>query len=303
MGEQPGPGRLNWKEAAQPTSRGPDKVYMLSNFAFSARQVLWTLTFAAQLVLLVVLLGRDRMRRYPWFTASIVIFALRLLAEVLLAGRMPMLTLQEVFLSLADLAAIVSLLVVAEIAWQAFAPAPRLAWIIGVLAALAVAGGVLAVWGPWPALKDLSWNSKMGVLRLMQLAAQKGDTLVDLLTVELGLLVVLFGRRFKAGWQSHTQKIAIGLSTVAMAWMGIQGVWQLIAHSAHPTTQDEYARLMSLGGKLINANQVVYLAAAVWWIVWLWRDEPGTAQASASPAELAAPAPDAPKSESDSAQL
>lgn len=255
---------------------------MLSNFAFSARQILWTLTFAAQLVLLVVLLGRDRMRRYPWFTASIVIFALRLLAEVLLAGRMPMLTLQEVFLSLADLAAIVSLLVVAEIAWQAFAPAPRLAWIIGVLAALAVAGGVLAVWGPWPALKDLSWNSKMGVLRLMQLAAQKGDTLVDLLTVELGLLVVLFGRRFKAGWRSHAQQIVIGLSTVAITLLTIQAVVQSIVRTVHPKTQYEYDHAVGLLGKLMNANQVVYVAALLWWIVWLWLDEPGTLKTPAA---------------------
>ena len=42
------------------------------NFDFSATQILWTLTFAALLVLLVVLLGRDRARRFPWFTASIV---------------------------------------------------------------------------------------------------------------------------------------------------------------------------------------------------------------------------------------
>ena len=41
------------------------------NFDFSTAQVLWTLTFAALLVLLVVLLGRDRAQRFPWFTASI----------------------------------------------------------------------------------------------------------------------------------------------------------------------------------------------------------------------------------------
>jgi hypothetical protein len=88
-----------------------------------------------------------------------------------------------------------------------------------------------------------------------------------------------------------------------MAWMGIQGVWQLIAHNAHPTTQDEYARLMSLGGKLINANQVVYLAAAVWWIAWLWRDEPGTEAVSASPTEVALPAEEAPVSEESTDRL
>jgi hypothetical protein len=51
------------------------------NFGFTAVQILWTLTFAALLVLLVVLLGRDRARRFPWFTASIVLLTLRLLSS------------------------------------------------------------------------------------------------------------------------------------------------------------------------------------------------------------------------------
>ena len=54
------------------------------NFGFTTVQILWTLTFAALLVLLVVLLGRDRTRRFPWFTASIALVAVRLLAS-----RMP----------------------------------------------------------------------------------------------------------------------------------------------------------------------------------------------------------------------
>jgi hypothetical protein len=45
----------------------------------------------------------------------------------------------------------------------------------------------------------------------------------------------------------------------------------------HPQTQQEYERIMGLGGKLVNANKVVFLAVLVWWIVWLWLDEPGTA--------------------------
>jgi hypothetical protein len=52
---------------------------------FFAHQFLWTLTFAAQLVLLATLLGRDRARRYPWFTASIALMALQLMAGVLLS--------------------------------------------------------------------------------------------------------------------------------------------------------------------------------------------------------------------------
>jgi hypothetical protein len=245
------------------------------NFPFTASQILWTLTFAAQLVLLVVLMGRDRMGRYPFFTASIALFALRLVTEVLLSGRLPIPTLGMIFIAMADLAALVGLLVVLEMARRAFGEAPRWAWTTGVLVLLVIAGGVLAVWGPWPPRKDLTLDSPMAVLRLMRLLAQKGDLLYDLLTVQLGVLVVLFGRRFKAGWRSHTQRIVIGLSTVAASWLIIEGVWQIIAATVHPHAQADYERIIDLGGKMVNANKAVYIVVLVWWIACLWFDEPG----------------------------
>jgi len=52
--------------------------------------------------------------------------------------------------------------------------------------------------GPWPDRRTLTFDSQLAILRLLGLVAQKGDLLAGLLTVELGLLVVLFGRRFKA---------------------------------------------------------------------------------------------------------
>ena len=247
------------------------------NLPFTASQILWTLTFAAQLVLLVVLMGRDRVGRYPFFTASIALFALRLVTEVLLSGRLPIPTLGMIFITMADLVALVGLLVVIEMARRAFAKAPRWAWIAGTLALLAVAGGVLAVWGPWPPRKDFTLDSPMAVLKLMRLLAQKGDMLYDLLAVQLGLLVVLFGRRFKAGWHSHTQRIMIGLSTVAASWLIVEGVWQIIAATVHPHSQADYERIIGLGGKMVNANKAVYIAVLLWWIACLWKDEPGMA--------------------------
>jgi hypothetical protein len=258
-------------------------------------RVFWTLTFAAQLVLLVVLLGRDRARRYPWFTAGIALASLRLMAEVLLTGRMATLPLQEILLTLADLAAIVGLLVLVELARRTFAGLQRSLWIVNAVGLLVVAGGVLTVWGPWPTWKQLTANPSVSALNLMLMVAgpketptivrgiDKGDLLVALLTVGLGLLVLLFGRRFKAAWRSHTQMIAIGLSTAAMAWLAMQGAVQTIVRTAHPHSQQEYDHIIGLINNLVNADKLVYLCALLWWIAWLWLDEPGAAKAAPEP--------------------
>jgi hypothetical protein len=257
------------------------------NADFFAHQFLWTLTFAAQLVLLVILLGRDRAQRYPWFTVGIVLAALQLMTGVLLSGRMAMMPLQETMLALADTAVIVSLLVLVELAQQAFSGAKRSLWIVNTVGLVIVAGGVLVVWEPWPVWKSLAVNTMLGKLRLMELVAQKGDTLVKLLTVGLVLMVVIFGRRFKAPWRSHTQMIAIGLSLTAIAWLAIQQTWQIIIRTMHPNSQQEYQQILSLGNKLMITNKVVALVALIWWIVWLWLDEPGTKKTPAVEPEQA----------------
>ena len=279
---RPHRGRLDWKGLAKHFAPGPDKAKMHFDFGFSTVQILWTLTFAALLVLLVVLLGRDRIKRYPWFTASVALVAVRLLASRMLFGRLPSITLSAIFITLADAAALVGLLVLVELARRAFLGAQRRTWLVGILALLAVGAAVLYFWGPWPDRKTITLDSYLAVLRLMQLAAQKGAMLVNVLTIELGLLVVLLGRRFKAGWRSHTQLIAIGLSTVAIAQLAVQGAWQIIAMRAAPQTQSEYERILGLRDKLFNANSVIYVAVLVWWIVWLWLDEPGAAAGAAT---------------------
>lgn len=254
---------------------------MQLSFDFLVRQIaiieriIWTLTFAAQLVLLVILMGRDRARRYPWFTTGIVLMALRLMAEVLLNGRMAKLPLQEVLITLGDMSAIVGLLVVVEMARRAFAGIQRLIFIVNTLGLLVLSGGLLTALGPWPVWKKLATSDPTMVkLYLMQLASQKGELLVALLTVGLGLLVFLFGRRFKAGWRSQTQSIVIGLFAVAVSLLALEVV---IIRTFH-YTQSESASVMRLRLSLAFAHELMYLAALVWWIVWLWRDEPGAAQ-------------------------
>jgi hypothetical protein len=114
------------------------------------------------------------------------------------------------------------------------------------------------------------------VLRLMQLAAQKIDLLVDVLTIEVGLLVVLLGRGYSGGWRTHAQRIVIGLSTASISQLAVQGAWQHIARTAAPHSQAEYEQILGLRDKLFNANGALYVLILVWWIACLWMDEKGT---------------------------
>jgi hypothetical protein len=246
------------------------------NFPLNAVQILWILTFAAHLVLLVVLLGRERTRRFPFFTASIAIATLMLLTTKLLYGRVPQLTMGEIYFSLADISSIIGLLVVVEMARRAFASVRQLSWLVAATCLAAVGAAVLYYWGPWPQWKTVLTNSLMAHLGLMQLAAQKVMLFTDVLTIGLGILVVLLGRKFGAGWHSHVQRIVAGLMTASISQLTLQGSWQSIAHSAVPHSQAEYERLMGLHDKLLNANNSVYVGVLIWWIACLWKQEPGS---------------------------
>jgi hypothetical protein len=245
------------------------------HFDFSATQILWTLTFAAELILLVVLLGRDRARRFPWFTVNIALLALLLLISRMLFNRMPAVTAGIIFLVLSCIATLVSWIVVAEVARRGFAGASRRSWLISTIVVLVVGGVVLWLWGPWPAWKTLTGGSRIAAMRGMQMFADKGSVLVNVLEIELAILLVLFGRRYRGGWRSHPQMIAIGLSTAALSQITVRAIWQYLASHTIIHSQAEYLRMMTLRERMYHANNVVYLCALVWWIAWLWLDEPG----------------------------
>lgn len=265
---------------------------MHPHFPFSAIQVLWTLTFAALLVLLVVLMGRDRIKRFPWFTTSIVLITLRLLTSKLLFGRLPQITVGTIFIAMADIGAIIGLLVVVEIARRAFGRVQRGAWVTGALIVMAIGAVVLKFWGTWPAWKTLT-SASMPTLNVLQLLAQKGSLLVDVETILVGLLVIALGHRTGAGFRTHTQQIAIGLSTASISQLGIQVIWERIAKHTVAHTMAEYQHVLALRDRLFNINSTVYVLVLVWWIICLWRDEAGRLGTAVtlgdSPSELPIP--------------
>ena len=250
------------------------------NFDFTAVQTLWTLTLAAHLVLLVVLLGRDRASRFRWFFVGIALVTLRLIASRLLFGRMPQIVLGETFLILGFISVIVGLLVLIELSRMVFRTASPRAWGLGTAAALCASALALIAIGAWPTLQSVVPNSLMNVLNLLQLLTQKGGLAVDLLSIAVGLLTVVFGRSCGTGWRNHAQLVIFGLSTASLGQLATQLIWQAIAKSAAPHTMAEYTHIMDLREKLLNANSAIYVAVLIWWILWLWFDEPGTGSAS-----------------------
>lgn len=254
------------------------------HFPFTLVGVFWTLTFAAHLVLLIVLLGRDRAGRFPLFTASIAVGAIRLLISQLLGNRLPQMLFVEILLVTLAVGVVLGLLVLLELARHAFGRVQRSTWVIGALTLMMLGAAALWFWGPWPHFADVKEGSTW---QLLQLIVQKGSRLVDIETILLGLLVAIAGAKFGAGWRSHTQRILIGLSTASITQLGLQATWEAIVRSvrANPSlirSMADQNRVEGLGEKLSNANTTVFLAVLVWWIVCLWMDEPGTTKTATS---------------------
>lgn len=248
---------------------------------WNVEQILWALVLAAHLVLLVVLLGRDRVSRFPWFTAAIILSAVRLLADHLLHGKLTTVAFYWQSYSAVAVDAILGILVLVELARHVFSSGKAglllkaRGWIGWTLVTVAVAAAAVWAWGPWPTWTALKAEPAQLPLLLVVMTGMKGQLFVALLTVQVGLLLRIFGKKFGYGWRSHAQQIMLGLSTNALGFLAVQGITDIIKRTVHLTTRQEYERVVHLFTNLENARTALWFLVLVWWIVWLWRDDPG----------------------------
>ena len=255
----------------------------------SLEQILWALVFAAHLVLLVVLLGRDRIQRLPWFTALTILSALRLLTDHLLQGKLSTFAFYWQSYALLIAASLFLFGVLIELARLTFGrgcrrgkPLSPLAWQAWTFLILAIAVAVLIEWGPWPDLKAMQANRQAYPLLLTVVVALKSELFVSMLAILTGLLMMLFGRRFGNGFRSHPVQIILGLSTAAVARLTVEGITDRIKVTHRITNRADYDRILHLFNRLDNARLVVWLLVILWWIYALWHDEPGTASPEAA---------------------
>jgi hypothetical protein len=248
---------------------------------WNVEQILWALVLATHLVLLVVLLGRDRVSRFPWFTAAIALSAIRLLADHLLHGKLTTVAFYWQSYSAMVVDDILGILVLVELIRCVFSSGKAglllkaRGWIGWTLVTVALAIAAVWAWGPWPTWIALKAEPAQLPLLLVVMTAMKGQLFVSLLTVQVGLLLLIFGKRFGYGWRSHAQQIMLGLSTNALGFLAVQGISDIVKHTVHLTTRQEYERVVHLFTNLENARTALWFLVLVWWMVWLWRDEPG----------------------------
>jgi len=248
---------------------------------WNVEQILWALLLAAHLVLLIVLMGRDRTSRFPWFTAAITLSAVRLLADHLLHGKLTTVAFYWQSYSAMVVQALLDLFVLAEVARRIFSSGKAglilkaRGWIGWTLIMVAVTTAAVWAWGPWPTWVALKAEPKQLPLLLVVLTGMKGVLAVSLLTAQAGLLVLIFGKKFGFGWRSHAQQIMLGLSTNALGFLAVQGISDIIKHTVRLTSREQYERIVHLFTNLENARTALWFLVLVWWIVWLWRDEPG----------------------------
>jgi hypothetical protein len=260
---------------------------------FNVEQILWALILAGHLLLLIVLLGRDRISRFAWFTASIALSTVSLLANHLLHGKLTTIAFYWQSYTALGLDAILGIFVLVEFARRVFgrekiavlstatAPAPKSVlvlkgrgWLGGILVTCAIAIAAVWAWGPWPTMQALKAEPAQLPLLIDVLIGMKAHLFMTILTVEVCLLLLIFGRRFGFGWRTHPQQIALGLSTNAIAFLIVQGITDIIKHTVHLTSREQYNRILHLLTNLENGRTALWFIVLIWWIIWLWRDDP-----------------------------
>lgn len=248
---------------------------------WNIEQILWALVLAGHLVLLIVLLGRDRMSRFPWFSAAIALSAVHLIADHLLQGKLTTLVFYWQSDVLIVLETIAGLMVLVEVSRRIFSSGKAglclnaKGWLGWTLVTVGLAVAAVWAWDPFHTSMTLRADPKELPLLIVALSAVNGQLLLALATIEVGLLVQIFGKRFGSGFRSHAQQIVLGLSTYALGFLAVETTTDAIKRTVHLTSRQQYLHIVKIFTNLDYGRFALWFLVLVWWSVWLWREEPG----------------------------
>jgi hypothetical protein len=222
---------------------------------------IWMAGLVAHLLLLLILLVRGRIARYPIFTALIVFYIVRsVLPEMSFTHTLSQTAYLWLFWSFEIGDVLLRALVLGEVIWHAFRgtqvqPVRVVAW-SAVAVAASAALAVLA--GPMQSI--LVWS-----------IFAKGNVAVAILSL-ITLAVLIFTRpRTGLAWRSHEFAIGNGLAFYALVFLVLQGMRMWGGGAASPHASGQHVSMLRLWMQASAA--VAYLLVVFYWLVAMWFDD------------------------------
>jgi hypothetical protein len=220
-------------------------------------RIVWTATFANNLLLLMVLFVRRRAASFPAFTTYVAFSVLHDAAEFLAFYYLSFAAYRNIFYSLEILDVGLQILVFYELAVHVFCPTGTWARDVrrAFLGLVAASAGVAFL---------LSWIARPPAPLRVQTFILRADFFSSLLMSELFVGTVVLTVTVGLPWKTHVARIAQGLGAYSLLTLattiGVASVG-ITANNA-------------VFAALIRAQKLVWLACQVYWIVTLWQEAP-----------------------------
>jgi hypothetical protein len=217
----------------------------------------WAAGFAAHLILLLVLLIRQRVKTFPVFTLFVTLNVARTIALFFIQRYSSRSVYFYTFWALAIIDVGLQLGVVYEMASRIFRPGGHWAidarrgmvgWAVG---SIAVAAGFASL--PRPQAKI--WE---------QVVMIRGNLFSDALLSELFVGMIVLSAQSGLPWKTHVARITQGLGVYSLATVAIEMARTYFGLKSGTTVYDELTRV----------RMGIYLVCVTYWIVMLWRQAP-----------------------------
>jgi hypothetical protein len=217
----------------------------------------WAVGFVGHVILLLVLLTRQRARAFPIFTTLIGLDIVRTIALALIQQHGTRAGYFYTYWSLAILDVALQLGVVYEMTSRIFRPLGEWAgdvrrglmgWIIG---SVAVATG-------------LSWLATPPTRLWMQTVMIKGNIFSAALLSELFLGMIALSVTAGLPWKTHVARISQGLGIYSVFTVALEAGRTYFGLRTNSQIYDD----------LSHVRMGVYLLCVTYWIIMLWRDAP-----------------------------
>ena len=217
----------------------------------------WAAALIGHLILVTVLVVRDRVRTFPFFTAYIVEQISSAILQYFVFYHLSFHTFQYSFWSWGILDEILQLLVLYEIAVHIFCPTGT--WASDVrktLMGLVAASAVVAILLAWLAHPEAPNGIQRFILRSNFFSA--------MLMSELFVGTVMLSVTVGLPWKTHVARIAQGLGTYSIVRVAIAIAVNFVGLHPHGYFYKDMSHL----------EYFTYLACEGYWIVTLWAEAP-----------------------------